>query len=83
MPDPQKPPRNPIGTPLLPALERLAAAPDMASLAAHIATRTRAGDVVLELHGRGGWVTRSAIDQLRRAFAIETSALTRLVAEVV
>ena len=39
--------------------------------------------MVLELHGRGGWVTRGAIDQLRRAFAIETTALTRLVAEVV
>jgi len=83
MPDPQKLPRNPIGAPLLPALERLAPAPEMASLAAQIATRTRAGDVVLELHGRGGWVARSAIDQLRRSFAIETSALTRLVAEVV
>ena len=83
MPDPQKPPRNPGVRPLLPALERLAPAPEMAALATQIATRTRPGDVVLELHGRGGWVTRGAIDQLRRAFAIETTALTRLVAEVV
>ena len=83
MPDPQKPPRSPIGGPLLPALERLAPVPALAAVAAQIADRTRAGDVVLELHGRGGWVTRSAIDQLRRAFTIETTALTRLVAEVV
>jgi hypothetical protein len=83
MPDPQKPPRSPIGGPSLPALERLAPVPALASVAAQIADRTRAGDVVLELHGRGGWVTRSAIDQLRRAFTIETTALTRLVAEVV
>ena len=38
-------------------------------------------DVVLELHGRGGWVTRAAIDALRRSFTIETTALTRLVAD--
>ena len=42
-----------------------------------------AGDVVLELHSRGGWVARAALDRLRRAFAIETTALTRLVAEIV
>ena len=48
-----------------------------------MAARSKAGDVVLELHGRGGWVTRCALDQLRRAFTIETTALTRLVAEIV
>ena len=83
MADPQKTSRNPAGGLLLPALERLAPVPDLAALAAQISARTKAGDVVLELHGRGGWVTRSAIDQLRRAFTIETSALTRLVAEIV
>jgi hypothetical protein len=69
--------------PALPALERLAPVPDMAALAAQVGARSRPGDVVLELHGRGGWVTRAAIDALRRAFTIETTALTRLVAEVV
>jgi hypothetical protein len=54
----------------LPALERLAAIPDLAALRTHIESRTKAGDVVLELHGRGGWVTRAAIDALRRSFVI-------------
>jgi hypothetical protein len=57
--------------------------PDLAAVEAEIEARTKAGDVVLELHGRGGWVTRVAIDGLRRSFAIETTALTRLVAEIV
>ena len=69
--------------PRLPALERLAPVPELAALRAEIEARTKAGDVVLELHGRGGWVTRSAIDSLRRSFTIETTALTRLVAEIV
>ena len=69
--------------PRLPALERLAPVPDLAAVEAEIEARTKAGDVVLELHGRGGWVTRVAIDGLRRSFAIETTALTRLVAEIV
>ncbi len=83
MADQQKRSTNASGGLLLPALERLAPVPDLAALGTQISTRTKAGDVVLELHGRGGWVTRSAIDQLRRAFTIETSALSRLVAEIV
>lgn len=83
MADPQKPPRTSRRGPRLPALERLTPAPDLAVLAAEIASRTKPGDVVLELHGRGGWVTRVAIEQLRRSFTIETTALTRLVAEIV
>ena len=83
MADPQKPPRTQPRGPRLPALERLAPVPDLAALQAEIEARTKAGDIVLELHGRGGWVTRSAIDSLRRSFAIETTALTRLVAEIV
>jgi hypothetical protein len=83
MADPRKLPRNPAAGALLPALERLAPVPDLAALAAQVASRSKAGDVVLELHGRGGWVTRTALDQLRRAFTIESSALSRLVAEIV
>ena len=83
MADPQKPSKTPRRGPRLPALERLSPVPDMGSIAAEIAARTKAGDVVLELHGRGGWVTRGAIDALRRSFTIETTALTRLVAEIV
>jgi hypothetical protein len=64
-------------------LERLTPVPDLGVIEAEIDARTKAGDVILELHGRGGWVTRGAIDALRRSFAIETTALTRLVAEIV
>ena len=67
----------------LSALERLAPRPDADRVAAEIAAHTSPGDVVLELHGRGAWVARGAIDDLRRAFAIEGAALTRLVAELV
>ncbi|MEX1334519.1 MAG: hypothetical protein AB1Z66_04395, partial [Candidatus Limnocylindrales bacterium] len=83
MADPQKPSTTPSRGHRLPALERLSPMPDMGTIAAQIAARTKPGDVVLELHGRGGWVTRAAIDALRRSFTIETTALTRLVAEVV
>lgn len=82
MAESQKPHRSKSRGPRLPALERLTPAPDLPGLAAQIASRTAAGDVVLELHGRGGWVTRAAIDQLRRSFTIETTAITRLVAEI-
>ena len=83
MADPQKLSSNLARGPRFPALERLAPVPDLAVIGAHIEARSKAGDVILELHGRGGWVTRSAIDGLRRAFTIETTALTRLVAEIV
>jgi hypothetical protein len=83
MADPQKPLKTPARGPSLPALERLAPAPDLDALRSQIESRTKAGEVVLELHGRGGWVTRAAVDSLRRSFAIETTALTRLVAEIV
>ena len=83
MADPQKPSKTHSRGPRLFALERLSPVPDMGTIADEIAARTKAGDVVLELHGRGGWVTRGAIDALRRSFTIETTALTRLVAEIV
>ena len=69
--------------PVLAALERLAPAPADDLLAAEIESRTQSGDIVLELHGRGGWVARAAVDRLRRVFSLETTALTALVAEVV
>ncbi len=83
MADQRRLPRNPAAGALLPALERLAPVPDLGALAAQVSSRSKAGDVILELHGRGGWVTRTALDQLRRAFTIESSALSRLVAEIV
>jgi hypothetical protein len=68
---------------LLPALDRIAPKPPPRVVEAEIEARTNAGDVVLELHGRGGWVARAAIDRVRRAFVIESTALSRLVAEIV
>lgn len=69
--------------PALAALERLAPPPSGDLVAAEIEARTATGDIVLELHGRGGWVARSAVDRLRRAYTIESSALTGLLAELV
>ena len=39
--------------------------------------------MVIDIHGRGGWVARNAISALRRVYACESTALTRLLAEVV
>ena len=66
MADPQKPSKTHSRGPRLSALERLSPVPDMDTIADEIAARTKAGDVVLELHGRGGWITRGAIDALRQ-----------------
>jgi hypothetical protein len=67
----------------LPAFERLAPAPPPELVAARIDAHTGPGDIVLDLHGRGGWVARSAVDRQRRAISIESSPLTRLLAEIV
>ena len=69
--------------PVLPALERLAPPPPDNVIAAEIDARTAPGDIIIELHGRGGWVSRSAVNHLRRVYDLEASALTRLVAEIV
>jgi hypothetical protein len=67
----------------LPAFERLAPPPDPALVAARIDAHTGPGDVVVDLAGRGGWVARGAVDRQRRAVSIESSPLTRMLAEVV
>src|SRR5438093_4627558 len=67
----------------LPVFERLAPAPPPALLAARIDAHTGPGDVVADLAGRGGWVARAAVDRQRRAVSIESSPLTRMLAEVV
>lgn len=69
--------------PSLAALERLAPPPQADLVAAEIEARTGTNDIILELHGRGGWVARSAVDRLRRAYTLETTALTGLLAELV
>lgn len=68
---------------VLPAFERLAPPPDPALVAARIDAHTGPGDVVVDLAGRGGWVARGAVDRQRRAVSIESSPLTRMLAEVV
>lgn len=67
----------------LPAYERLAPPPPPGLLAARLEANSGPGDIVADLHGRGGWVARTAIDRQRRAFSLEVSPLTRLLAEVV
>ena len=69
-------------SPLLPAFERLAPPPPENLIAAELTARTSAGDVIIDLHGRGGWIARTAISALRRVYACESTALTRLLAEV-
>jgi hypothetical protein len=67
----------------LPAFERSAPPPDPSLVAARIEAHTGPGDVVVDLAGRGGWVARGAVDRQRRAVSIESSPLTRMLAEVV
>ena len=67
----------------LPFFERLAPPPPTALLTSRIEQHTGPGDVVADLAGRGGWVARAALDRQRRAISIESSPLTRLLAEVV
>jgi hypothetical protein len=67
----------------LPAFERLAPPPPPALVAARLEANSAAGDIVLDLHGRGGWIARAAVDHQRRAFSLEVSPLTRLLAELV
>ena len=69
--------------PQLPAFERFAPPPPDNVVAAELAARTAPGDVVIDTHGRGGWIARNAIAALRRVYALESTALTRLLAEVV
>jgi len=67
----------------LPFFERLAPPPPPGLIAARIDAATAPGDVVLDLAGRGGWVARAAVDRQRRAVSLESSPLTRLLAELV
>ena len=67
----------------LPVFDRLAPAPPPSIVAARIDLHTGPGDVVADLFGRGGWVARAAVDRQRRAVSLESSPLTRMLAEVV
>ncbi|HYK94281.1 MAG TPA: hypothetical protein VE011_00220 [Candidatus Dormibacteraeota bacterium] len=67
----------------LPAFERLAPPPTRELVDARLEANSAPGDIVADLFGRGGWIARASIDRQRRAFTIESSPLTRLLAEVV
>ncbi len=67
----------------LPAFERIAPPPPPDLVAARIDAHSGPGEIVVDLHGRGGWVARSAVDRQRRAFTLEANPLTRLLAEIV
>ena len=67
----------------LPAFERSAPPPPPALVASRIELHSSAGDVVADLFGRGGWVARAAVDRQRRAISLESSPLTRVLADVV
>ena len=80
---PRDPSRRGEQVATLPVFERLAPRPDPRDVAARIDAASGAGDVVLDLHGRGGWVARAAVSRQRRAVTVETMPLTRLLADVV
>src|SRR6478609_4725360 len=67
----------------LPVFNRIAPAPPPAVVAARIESHTGPGDVVADLFGRGGWVARAAIDRQRLAVSLESTPLSRMLAEVV
>src|SRR3954467_13259093 len=52
-------------------------------IAARIEADAKPGDAILDLAGRGGWVARAAVDRQRRAVSLESTPLTRLLAELV
>ena len=67
----------------LPFFDRLAPPPPPGLVAARIEAHSKPGDIVLDLAGRGGWVGRAAVDRQRRAVSLESTPLTRLLAELV
>src|ERR1019366_656691 len=67
----------------LPVFDRLPPPPANPALIAAIEGASEQDDVVVDLAGRGGWVARTALGLGRRALSIETSPLTRLLADVV
>jgi len=67
----------------LPVFDRLAAAPPPGLVAARIETHSAPGDLVADLFGRGGWIARAALDRQRRVVSLESSPLSRMLAEVV
>jgi hypothetical protein len=67
----------------LPFFDRVAPAPPPALVVARLEAHSSPGDIVLDLNGRGGWVAHAAIARQRPAISLESSPLTRLLAELV
>jgi len=67
----------------LPVFDRISPAPPPSVVAARIESHTGPGDVVADLFGRGGWVARAAIDRQRLTVSLESTPLSRMLAEVV
>src|SRR6187397_2087136 len=67
----------------LPVFDRISPAPPPSVVAARIEAHTGPGDVVADLFGRGGWVARAAIDRQRLTVSLESTPLSRMLAEVV
>ena len=67
----------------LPVFDRLAPPSSPSIVSARIELHSGPGDVVADLFGRGGWIARSAVDLQRRGISLESSPLTRMLAEVV
>ena len=67
----------------LPVLDRLAPAPPPSLVVALIDGHTGPGDIVADPFGRGGWIARAGLDRQRRVVSLESSPLTRMLAEVV
>jgi len=74
--------RRSEGSTSLPIFDRLAPSAPSADIVAQIEAWTKAGEVVLDLNGRGGWVARAAIAGQRRAADLESLSLTRLLADI-
>ena len=67
----------------LPVLDRLAPAPPHSLVVSLIDGHTADGDIVADPFGRGGWIARAGLDRQRRVVSLESSPLTRMLAEVV
>jgi len=67
----------------LPVLDRLAPAPPASRVISLIEGHTGDGDIVADPFGRGGWIARAGLDRQRRVVSLESSPLTRMLAEVV